>query len=308
MRVLRGRLLLLLLVSQLANAQGLVTRNHSACIEALQITNRLSAFAWNSDAGRSVDPTGEALWYAFKNGPNPSPARVDLSQPSKMKSADLSQLDRESDFYLGRPTVYEQQVIHLKKGDAIVYDEREFTLGEFLGAGNTTHIFRVASLPGNVIRIPFVAKGLLRADYVGEGSQDDRLKRIFSFVRSYVERMRGKAGAVEIQADLKFRYVISSEVHGKESGLDFIERTLKQTVTTDDPLHWFYWSERTPAFQALSIADTLKIRSLMKLMRANSEARLLEGPGPAYHSFMAAAARQYLWDEALGQWILVDSV
>ena len=53
-------------------------------------------------------------------------------------------------------TRYEQKVLSLKQGDRIVFKDKTFTLGKFLGAGNTNHVFEVAG-EEKVIKIPLLA-------------------------------------------------------------------------------------------------------------------------------------------------------
>ena len=54
---------------------------------------------------------------------------------------------------------YALQVMLLRTGDSITASGRTYKLGEFLGAGNATHIYRLAYDPSKVIRIPFYALG-----------------------------------------------------------------------------------------------------------------------------------------------------
>lgn len=54
------------------------------------------------------------------------------------------------------PTIYDRSVLSIQKGDMVRFsDGREFRVGEFLGAGNATHIFALGS--HSVLRIPFAS-------------------------------------------------------------------------------------------------------------------------------------------------------
>ncbi|MAW07849.1 MAG: hypothetical protein CME61_06145 [Halobacteriovoraceae bacterium] len=57
-------------------------------------------------------------------------------------------------------TTYEADLLSLKRGDTVNIDGKKFRLGNFLGAGNTTHVYEILDANGkatSVIRLPAVA-------------------------------------------------------------------------------------------------------------------------------------------------------
>lgn len=269
--------------------------------EALCTARMLGDYAWEVDLAR----TNASLraWLAYKNSPGPVPITVDLSNPSSAKSTLLTRsLGDWNNRDLGYPTVYEEQVLHLRKGDTVVYDGVPYVIGDFLGAGNSTHVFALANYPGKVIRIPF----LIRSRQLwGQGpeAQQVRLDRIFSEVALWVKKMEQRKGHPGYEVDPQNRFVIADRVMGSQSGLDFLQSIyLNGRDLTGSGV--ITWDPRFPGMKwRVSPQDSAKLRVLIELMTENGQAHL---DGSVWR-IAPGRARQYVYDDELGEWRLVDS-
>lgn len=117
------------------------------------------------------------------------------------------------------PGDYETLVINLRAGDTLVVDGAQFHLGEFLGAGNATHVYALADRPNEVIRLPFIA------DSVAEGFGDTLRETGQYMIRNFATliRPRPPARAVKItQTGSRYQYVVVSRIHGNMNGEDFL--------------------------------------------------------------------------------------
>ena len=222
-------------------------------------------------------------FLVWKNTPNSKPATIDLSEWDKRNSQTLAKFL----VYLPdqNPSRYEEAVFHLKQGDTVVFDGRKFTLGAFLGSGNATHIFELAGNPSTVIRIPFLSgcNNLIGKTKHGHPFNYAKLR-----MKQFVEKMPLNQQAVRIiEADPKNRYAVVSRVNGTENALSFlnslssapqnISRNIPDTSTIQD---WINSSEGE------------RVHLLIHAMEINHDSW--------------SAARQYIWDVALNQWIKID--
>jgi hypothetical protein len=122
------------------------------------------------------------------------------------------------DYYVPEQlNVYQERVIHLRKGDVVKSGKREFRLGKFLGAGNTTHIWEVEGEPGKVLRIPFLAEP---AHYRAKNMLT--LQAIRMRLRAMMEYPKTGFRHVTVhEVGAKFEYALVSRINGTMSGEAF---------------------------------------------------------------------------------------
>lgn len=270
------------------------------CGEALR--RHLAAYAYQTDASRAKSDI--AVWRAYKNSPNPNPVRVDLSDFCQDRVCPLLEKSRPATQYRDRfsvATEYESIALHLRKGDTVVFDGEEFVLGEFLGAGNTTHIYRLQNHPGEAIRLPFVTDEVMVSPVDSRG-RIKRLQEMRSWVLAYEDAMAGRANGVLKRTDRAHRFVIVKEVQGTLSGADL----LVPHITTPPKaygLRTSIWPDHFRELTSIPADQRRKIEALLDLMVRNSDAYV---PQQGKISVYIDHTRQYIWDEKELRWYLVD--
>lgn len=113
-------------------------------------------------------------------------------------------------------TEYDQRVLILQTGDTVAYGARRFRLGPFLGAGNRSHIFRLADTPDQVIRIPFLIKEHKK------GFQHPEVGQRF-YLGKEPAHVVNRSEVIEVGDG----FVISRFINGTQNGLDFLEGLLR---------------------------------------------------------------------------------
>ena len=287
----------LTMVATLSFADGVSIRN-------------LAPFACTHCVLRTPEET--ATWLQYKNGKNSSPKLVDLGAESG-RDVCLHLLKIRGDWGdIGDPTFYEEKVIGLRKGDRVKFGATVFHLGEFLGAGNTTHIFRLQGEKG-VLRIPFIVptsigrtKGGMELGEAEETSQDRRMNAILYLSLHFKEALQSKKNAVKIlKSDPKGRYIVVEEIDGDESGLDFLQSIATRRLTAD----WknFELDKDIQDRSRLSPEQDEKLDALAATMLSNHDAQLVPGGTMQISYLSTLASRQYVWDRTLKRWLLADA-
>lgn len=273
------------------------------CVESLQ---RLARYAFLLDNQR-VESEDRGFWIAYKM--KQGGRLIDLSDPN----FDVSQVLTQDPTLVRNPrwdtlrTRYEEAVLSLQPGDTVQYDGKKYLLGSFIGAGNSTHIYRLAQTPESVIRIPFLAEGLIpgHSSLALSEAQKKRGARIFSFLRAFVDRSVGtRNGAVHIDADPEYRYVLAEYVPGNLTGDAFLTRILGPYVSMAQ--EWYY--SPTDNKIHLSADDQKVIDLLIELLKSNGrleEMRSAETGNPLF-VMKFKDVRQYLLDEDKTIWRVVD--
>lgn len=163
---------------------------------------------------------------------------------------------------------YRLTIMNLKKGDTIRAHDFSLTLGEYIGAGNMTHIFAVAGSPGVVVRIPF---------NIYQGHPWSSRRRLKEFVDMYPGLPKDVPHVVvEVVAE-NYAFATCSRVTGWVNGREFL----------DHP----------PAgVDAAWIAKSVRLKDLVHRVNTGRFSAEREKD----------LARQFLWDEEREDWILVD--
>lgn len=224
------------------------------------------------------DPETAQKWIQYKNGTNHKPTKFDLS----------------TDDYF----VYESAVINIRKGDTVAFDNQVYKLGNFLGAGNQTHIYELAGYSDRVIRIPFLT------DEIFHRIKLPRLQQLRSSSLEVAQALKKKRGAVKVfTQDSQGRFLIVEKVNGSQNADDFLlsindrlpdSKTQRELSSRYKPIS---------DFSALTPVEQDKVRKLTVLMKDNYELKQLKGElwfNPSY-------TRQYVWDENNSLWRVVDA-
>ncbi len=262
----------------------------------LHVLEKLGQFAYREASAR-----GEATqqyWRNFKNTIDGEPVTVDLLNALEV-SQTLKRLPRFKRALSGPPhpdpTVYEELVLSLRAGDTVRFGNDQYTLGEFLGAGNASHVFAIAGNPRAVIRIPFLSRG-------GDG-------------RVYVERMvdgrrflRGVRKVRIRKVGQDFSFLIVDRVDAEIDGLTYLHGVLKKYgARAGGPKEW-PWIP--PGFRD-RIEDPEDLRKYDELIPFLG----LRGVHPRVRPRKAVppeggismiGGRQVVLDRKSGNWILVD--
>lgn len=187
-------------------------------------------------------------------------------------------------------TEHDFRILSLRKGDSIRHGDKTVLLGEFVGAGNTTHIYEVAGQPDRVVRIPF--------DTLAD--QENARK----FMKDYID------SAATIPADIpraqilevgpRGAYVIVERIHGTTDGRTFLESLPSRANPKTNPL------SNPKANRALKARET-RLRELVRKVMRWQHPKMDDYARAAYNSdTVNDEARQFLWDENRKDWILVD--
>ena len=250
------------------------------------------------------------LYFAFKNQPRKNPVLVDLSRMDGRPNAVLAEMNTNSLGQtipaIGPPIEYEYQVLNLRKGDTVVYDGVSYILGEFLEAGNATHIFSLANDPENVIRIPFLSAELMKPDTIQRSIDvDNRIARLQYYIKLYETRMKGQDGGVPVKHyDPKHRFIIAKKINGKQTGFKFLVSI--DPTGAPGTLRYLEMKNESGSFTFKFPADRKKFQLLFDMMVKNDDVELLD-PLINQWELDYRKARNYLWDEKEYRWYKVDA-
>lgn len=160
-------------------------------------------------------------------------------------------------------------LVSLKKGDTVTDGVKSIILGDFLGAGNRTHIYSVQGQPGTVIRIPFESGGY--------GQYNTSLWSYVDDAR-YVPKTIPKSEILDYGRN--YCFVISERAQGDVDGQTFLKTV---NASSDSAL----------------IERKFRLVSLVKL--------LLKSTGDSIdENNIRSTARQFIWDLKRNDWLLVD--
>lgn len=270
----------------------------------------LADVAYRSDQMRRAFPNEMKIWMDYKNGSNPDPIKVDLSNMCALGSAcPILMRDHPTprEYVSGDPSVYERLVLSLKKGDTIVFDGHEYTLGDFLGAGNMSHVYAIAGTR-TVIRLPFVSDFVwARLKRDRRMTQAERMRKLLDGTLAASGGLKRKKGSVAVyKTDTEGRFMITHKVYGTFSG----EKLLRRIVTYSDGLtgkdQLFYPAPGHFKSEAqMTALEREQFAQLLELMKQNGEASVDVKTGLT--KVVALHSRQYIWDANDSRWYLVDS-
>jgi hypothetical protein len=219
-------------------------------------------------------PSEMASLMKYKNEHQEAPRELNLlGADLHLRSAHMQALlqtlkESKRIRYEGSAELYRLQVMHLRKGDTIRAQGRRAVLGDFLGAGNLTHIYADAEHPELVIRIPF---------NIWHGAPWSSRR----YMQEYVEMEPNLDKAiprVRIHTVAEgFAWVTADRVRSNLDGRTFARM-------------------RPPAPSAEWLAREARLKELVWL---HHRFRFAEG-------VWIQMARQFLWDEGRGVWIMID--
>ncbi len=224
------------------------------------------------------------------------PARAHANpQLQRVRDPRSSTSSIQADYKKSPMLQYEAEVLSLARGDAVkVNGQREggksITLGPFLGAGNSNHVWRQASNPERVLRIPFIPGFRLFQREAGARSVNyqppidyarDHIQSDMAFegkVRAAVEQSANQCA--QENAKMPRPRMVKVYDYGKNWEFAEMEYVRKQydavqwvnrieSAHHSDLMEFFEHSDlKTGAWKKLASADALKMRSLFLLTEA----------------------------------------
>lgn len=231
-----------------------------------------------------------------------SPSRVSLVDDTIYHLAThASDMQVVSAFYLATgidPSKYEERMIGLREGDTVVFSDKEFVLGAFLGAGNATHVYAIHGQPDKVLRIPFLVP-CVAANMITQGGFNlvQASRHVMHNHATVRPEERDDIRVVTILLGPNNEYAISERVHGKENGRDFIFRMAAHVAQNGAGLGGFRLDEALHLMG--DIDNNMKYRRLTLAIDYERYTRSTRSP-------VNLLARQYVWDENEHNWVLVD--
>jgi len=143
----------------------------------------LTLFAFEKSDRRSKNTAAHMAFYGYKNVPTGPKVLVDFSKQDPTRvSLELQRIPELQKAYPRfPPTTHEYRMLRLKRGDRIQFEDRQFRLGSFLGAGNTTHIWEIQDDPTKALRLPFLAAGLVKKAQVESKLHQIDAGRLWAF-------------------------------------------------------------------------------------------------------------------------------
>ena len=271
------------------------------------IKNDPDFLAWLMEVKPNLDSLESAL-VAFKNREQNWKANPSFIPPNKSVQLDVS--GSASPRYqkivdsiskteyaeqvspMGKSTFYEQNVFLLRKGDIVQFGDISFKLGDFLGAGDATHIFAIEGQPDKALRIPF--SSILG---VQEGTYTTFFRKKLADALKSTERLDAKIKVVRIlETDSQYRFQVVERINGVEDGRKYL------------------WSAGKKGPHSYSLPSTEKMKKLIESVMlmpevASAKEDLKQGMEQGNvdentWNILAKEARQFLWNEK--DWILVD--
>jgi hypothetical protein len=175
----------------------------------------LHAYTRASQRGTSRSET----WMAYKNNSDFHPQIFNLSNPFDLQRSwrEISPIDLP-DIVPRYATYLEFLILIVKKSDIIIVDDREFTIGEFLGSGNSTHIYRLLNDPHKVIRLPFLAAFLTEEIM----STNFQIQIMLSFMVETSKLISTSKRSAFLESDHRGRYALAKYIDGKQTGREFL--------------------------------------------------------------------------------------
>jgi hypothetical protein len=217
-----------------ANAAESGTGQGVVCFDAL------ARFYYISDVART--PTIVSGWRTYKNLPGKTPVTYELScvgLPCKGITYQVKDgqyhntMETDFDFDV-HPTEYERDMILLRQGDRVVIGSKTFTIGTFLGGGNSVHVYRVADRPNKGIRLPAVRQITYFMGIEGpidaQEAYRTELKSMQNFVALEKKVIIKHTQIENEESDPEGRYAIVSVVNGTDNGRDFMRRLFNNSL------------------------------------------------------------------------------
>lgn len=214
-----------------------------------------------------------------------------------------------------RLTEYDRRVLLLRKGDRVVFGDKVFKLGEFLGAGNRTHVFAIEGEPNKVLRIPFLVEWQKGKVFHPEAG---RLLGLAS--EKKYEHVKNRAKTLEEGPG----YSVAERIPGAEDGDAFVEKVLKEAGVDPAKLRKMesglrLFNPRESGLYAMMKSPELRKKfsdpqapdKFQKLFRILAEmgqvhTEVLAGNRGGPPTYYIDYARQLKWDEARQDWFLID--
>lgn len=252
----------------------------------------LARYAFRRRQDRSAAVT--QAWQTYKLSKKSLAQTLDLSTPEKWMGPWPSRF-RPEDVPVNA-SIYDYVILSLAKGDRVVFDDRTFWLGDFLGAGHSTHIFRLYDDPTRVVRLPFVAGHLTHEDM----SIEDRIQQGYRLMEETMEVAQTeppRSVFLPKASDVAFRYAVAQYVEGTLTGDTFVSNIArdfpeviddKQDCLSHTAIARLSPADRKKAFDLVAVG-----RDLMPFFSLHTELSL---------------SKHLLWSERIPcQWKLIDT-
>ncbi len=252
-----------------------------------------------------LDSMVPASWDLTNYGKNLAPI-TDDTRPMHGMRYYLEQARRFVPLWRTIPkrSPYDEAVLSLRKGDTVEFGAHKFVLGDFLGSGNSTFVFRLEGQPGKVIRIPFLVAPLKGVGFHPE---------IFNMLTRWRQKDPNIPQVKIYQSEYGFSIV--SEVDGNENGNEFLISVRRKYMNNMSPDMQRFFTELSE--QNLSWATVHWYLAVEKLalqendLETFNRLRLLRTRANQYQNnalllHILEYTRQFVWDRTKRDWILVD--
>ncbi|MEZ4816279.1 MAG: hypothetical protein R3A80_13925 [Bdellovibrionota bacterium] len=297
---------------------------HCICLDALraEILSDQDRQGILTHAFVASDKGGQEALLALRATPREAPFDFDLSNTHDLSEKLFDAKDLSTDalrLQLQNISQYEFMLLSLRTGDNVIFDGEVFKLGDFLGRGNTTHIWSLANDPDKVIRLPFLVGALRRPGFEGVHTRNEFM------IGTYNALINSKNSPVVYAHDEYYfsesrimRYMIVQRVNGSETGADYIRSLSNGVIDPESQRSSFLKSALDDVFNSEASA---KLKALIEAMRSDNlfypDSEIYAKNNPhhlgwvdmRFHmwpSGILAPSRQYVWDVQLERWFLVD--
>lgn len=282
------------------------------------INEQLAGFAFTA---AETNAAYKQVWNLYKNTPGREPRLFQLfgsnlydASPELLAVPDLNKIYWE----IGSPTIYEYKLLRIRTGDTVDFGGKRFRLGEFLGSGNSSHIYVNADNPDQVLKIGFLAGALVERVFEAQRSRAKtqplaHISHARVLMKEFVGSIHGRPRGVGIvEIDDMYRFAVVERVFGTQTGAKYLEELAG-------------WGPYK--LKVLKAADFDRLidahpnnPKLVDLGRALIEAGFLDDPSLARKlgvkvnknklgsSAYLGYARQLMWDERANIWRLVDTI
>jgi hypothetical protein len=213
------------------------TSERHVCFDAL------ARFYYISDVART--PSVVSTWRTYKNSPGESPVTYELSCVGRPCQGITYQVrDGQGHNTMGsrndfdfHPSEYERNMILLRQRDRVTIGSKTFTMGTFLGGGNSIHAYRVSDRLHEVIRLPSVRQIEYFMGVEGPRALEEAYRKELESMRNYIALEKNviiKHTPIK-EHDPEGRYAIVPEVQG-DNGRDFMRRLFNNSLRPESAL------------------------------------------------------------------------
>lgn len=189
---------------------------------------------------------------------------------------------------------YDALVLGLRKGDTVLFGKEKLRLGNFLGAGNASHVYELADFPERAVKIPFMTT------FLRTGDPQADLLAARGWVRKLVEdkdKYPVKNRIEIFNHGKNHEYVIVTRIKGTIDGENFVKNLLAELPAhPGESVHNYIL--RLPKNSPYA----KRLRALYTLIPVDPE----DYNSSRMTGDWITVARQLWWDHDKSKWIWAD--